>query len=344
MLSNKSIKGDSIDFIRFNKYLKSQKFENRNDFFWINNEAFSAENKRKIYSIINSYIPKNNKSFNLTEKSKVINHKNFLKSDSTQSNLKYLVGFFQFWNVIKYYYPHLKSIDKNWDNVLNDNLPSFLTVNNDNNFKMELMSLTTILRDSHVFVKQKNKKDNNLRHPLGFKAIENKIVLFSILNDVVTIKGALLTKINEISVDSAFQTFLKYHSESNSRIAFFNFSRSLPTLLNDSVSLTFNDSIKVSSKKIKDEKINLDDYYKELIISKDISEKIGFINASEIGYFEFGRAIKKLKHKEFIIFDCRGYASLAVLRYGYLLNGKPKSVASYYYPFFKFRLFYLWTG
>jgi carboxyl-terminal processing protease len=309
---------------------------------WLKTSWINIDIRKKLLDLQNDIPNKKHPTFDLSEKKMVVNH---LASHTIENQeldkYHYLLGFFQLWNIVEYFYPYKDLFeDYKWDEILYNEIPNLIYTKSRVQYINALKHLTTYLKDSHSFVKDLKTRDSYTRHALGFSLVENKVVLFGILNDSLKKiykikKGDALTHINRQPIDSVLKVYSSLHSHSNNVISKYYFSRQLSFWLSDTTIFTFNDTINIISKKITYNKIDLSDYYNKIVIDKEIDEQIGYINTSEISYFKFGRILRKFRNKPFIIFDCRGYASLAVLRYGKLLGGGPKDVAKFNYPYYK---------
>ena len=71
----------------------------------------------------------------------------------------------------------------------------------------------------------------------------------------------------------------------------------------DSVCFTFNDTINVYSKKMSRDKMNRISLYKAPEVVRDLDARVGYINTSNISFSKLGKAMRKFKKKEYIIFD-----------------------------------------
>ena len=334
-----------LDYDKIQKKYKIDKLEKRISFDWIEDNLITIENQKKIKNIISSFEMKKNVAFELGEKKKTIDHKELFKFDSLSlSNNHYFLGFLQCWNLVEYFFPHKNLMDNKWDEILKKDILSFTTIQNRGDYIKKIKQLSSNLDDSHVSVvdlKQKGKA--NRWHPLNFICVEDKVVLYNLFSDSLkntpSIKrGDILTHVQGIPIDSLFRNYLKKTSNSNLKAAKDQFTSSFhypPKDLPDSVCFTFNDSLNVYSKKLTIDKMNRLTSYKEPKVIKDLDAKVGYINTTNIGFSQFGMAMRKFKNKEFIIFDCRGYADLGVLRYGVLLGGKPKYVSMFDYPYYR---------
>jgi C-terminal processing protease CtpA/Prc len=61
-----------------------------------------------------------------------------------------LLSLFRYWNLIYYFYVYKNYIDENWDNVLYETIPRFLSATTEKNYHEEIAILTNKLKDTHT--------------------------------------------------------------------------------------------------------------------------------------------------------------------------------------------------
>ena len=338
-----------IDYDKIQKKYKIGKLEKRISFDWIDDKLLNFDNQKKIKNIISSFEMKKNVAFELGQKKKTIGHKEIFSFDSTSlTKHHYFLGFLQCWNLIEYFFPYKNLMDNKWDDVMQRDILSFTNLQNREEYIQKMKQLSSNLNDSHVFMEKILPPTKSPKwHPLNFAALENKVVFYDYLSDSLknissVKKGDILTHVQGIPIDSLFKKYLKNTSNSNLKGAKYQFTASLNASdMPDSVCFTFNDTVNVYSKKMSRDKMNRISLYKAPEVIRDLDSRVGYINTSNIGFSKFGKAMRKFKKKEYIIFDCRGYADLGVLRYGVLLGGKPKDISKLDYPFYRLPGHYL---
>ncbi len=87
---------------------------------------------------------------NETSKNVILTNEKRYKNISFPNKEYQLLTLFKYWNVIKYFYPYKKLMDKNWDKILGEYLPKFYYCSNENQFHKLVSQLTTELSDTHV--------------------------------------------------------------------------------------------------------------------------------------------------------------------------------------------------
>jgi hypothetical protein len=61
-----------------------------------------------------------------------------------------LIALFRYWNIIEYWFPYSDMISADWDEVLHDFIPRFLTAEEEHQYILELMALIAHVRDGHA--------------------------------------------------------------------------------------------------------------------------------------------------------------------------------------------------
>ncbi|SFE40128.1 S41 family peptidase [Spirosoma endophyticum] len=68
-----------------------------------------------------------------------------------------LLTLFRYWNVVHYFFPYKYAIDKNWHDVLMDQIPVFQQANSEQAYQLALYRMVAQIQDSHGFVSNTNK-------------------------------------------------------------------------------------------------------------------------------------------------------------------------------------------
>ncbi len=61
-----------------------------------------------------------------------------------------LLGFFDYWNIINYFYVYKNYIDDSWDRVLHESIQRFMLADSPKKYHMEIRRLTNRLKDTHA--------------------------------------------------------------------------------------------------------------------------------------------------------------------------------------------------
>lgn len=68
-----------------------------------------------------------------------------------------LLALFRYWNVVHYFFPYKYAIDKNWHDVLMDQIPVFQQATSEQAYQLALYRMVAQIQDSHGFVSNTNK-------------------------------------------------------------------------------------------------------------------------------------------------------------------------------------------
>jgi hypothetical protein len=250
-----------------------------------------------------------------------------------------LLVLFRYWNIIEYYYPYRYSI-ADWDKVLKDFIPKFLSVKNRLELLLNLQLLITCIKDGHAMISRL--EDNTLMRqhfgdkviPVIIEKIQDKYFIVDYMDSLAgretkLRKGDEILKIYNIPIDSLIQSKLPYICGSNmsSRInealvailttfvkeAHITYCRGrdtttilVKTSLHDSVNYRLYDEKKYSS---------IPNPY---FLQKDV----GYLSLKDLTDSEVVAAIVKFQDTKAIIIDLRYYPhkSRVILYTKYLID------------------------
>lgn len=135
-----------------------------------------------------------------------------------------LLGLFRYWNIIEYFYPYKDIIGEDWNAVLTEMIPKFLSGHDKQSYVLSVAELTTRIHDSHVWLSD---PEQLVRMHLGAKApavefsnIGGKIVISAIAadnkNDAASLQlGDVVLSMDGISIEDRINNCKKYLSLSN---------------------------------------------------------------------------------------------------------------------------------
>tara|TARA_B110000902_G_scaffold255037_1_gene319843 strand:+ start:214 stop:1956 length:1743 start_codon:yes stop_codon:yes gene_type:complete len=125
---------------------------------WFNNTTYlSKEIKEELLKIKQNNISYGDQHYvktTITGNLEFTNEKEYSEESILNSEIR-ILGLFRYWNVINYFYPYKYDLDKNWDNILYEYIPRFITCNNELDYNYLFAKLTTEIDDSHVKIKSK---------------------------------------------------------------------------------------------------------------------------------------------------------------------------------------------
>ncbi len=313
------------------------------DFSWIRqNLLLTEENKRLFEQLINSH--KKVSNTNIGHK-RIYIHNEHIGLESISQNEEYILGLMKFWNVMNYFFPYKKLMNKNWDEVLKDEISEFHLIDSYNKYDALIKRLSATLGDSHVHIEDKNRDDYDVwKLPLRIVIAEEQMIIKSVdnsLSKLYDIKtGDIIEMLDGKNYNSLWQEYSQQVSFSTHQAGIqffsvylwhkFNYCDSIVVADINSNGIIHQESLKT---------IKLDDFrkyvpWKESVGSyKIIEEHIGYIKYDNMSYSNLGKAIRSLRNKEYLILDCRGYnSSIANLRLIHFMGNSKIHFAKNYKP------------
>lgn len=240
-----------------------------------------------------------------------IDYKGF---DWQDENLR-LLSLFRYWNIIEYFFPYKYQTDTDWDEVLNNMIPKFLSPATETDFQLAMLELVVSIDDSHAYFSTDQTEVFFGRYwiPVIFKLIDDKAVVTGFNDDSLAriddLKvGDVITKINDKDVGAIFREREKYIRGSNiSRKKYMAFN-SIFNGSSDSANIEYVRDGKVISKSISRY------LYKDLNIKRSESDSykildgnIGYVNTGAVNANDIPNIMTAFKDTRAIIFDIRIY-------------------------------------
>jgi C-terminal processing protease CtpA/Prc len=175
----------SLGKIQSGSFKSNSKVKMKPDLSWLNKNSFSDSLVNKLNEIKNALRPEENYYVSLT---KGVGNPIF-KNENSYFDYSYnfkdqgynLLSLFRYWNIIQYYYPYRNLISKDWESILSDYMPKFITVFNELDYKLCVLSMISEIHDTHANI---SKDDNTIekyygynRGPYELKFIQDKAVV-----------------------------------------------------------------------------------------------------------------------------------------------------------------------
>lgn len=133
-----------------------------------------------------------------------------------------LLALFRYWNFIEYFFPYKYLIDENWDDVLVEMIPRFLTARSEFDYHLAMLELVVKLDDSHAGL------DTPLLQgyfgqkyiPVVHAPVGDRIVVTGIFNDSLAklndlAVGDIIRAANDIPVKEIIKGMAKYFQGGN---------------------------------------------------------------------------------------------------------------------------------
>ncbi|MBB4806165.1 C-terminal processing protease CtpA/Prc [Chryseobacterium defluvii] len=242
-----------------------------------------------------------------------------------------LLELFRYWNYVEYFFPYKYETDQNWNDVLQEMIPKFNAISNDEGYHLTLAELVTKTDDSHAYLFSPLISFNQYgrrKIPVEYGYAEGKLIVTKINSnkfheETLLEPGDIIYDVNGKTIPQMVNSFGKYIPASNSwgKIKkvrnLFLFSNS------DSITIRIerdgrNMALTVKTYLLKDiiyEKPATAEKWKFL----DEAKKTGYVNMGIIERKDLDEMYRNLRTTEAIIFDLRNYPKQTILPLSRLL-------------------------
>jgi C-terminal processing protease CtpA/Prc len=220
---------DWIEKLGSFKEKKNQKSEKdiiiNPDLDWITGLNLEDSLSSKLTEIINAKRPIEQHYVSLAEyvENPVFNEEPY-NSMSFDNDGYRLLTLYRYWNIIEYFFPYKNLIEEDWDDVLQEFIPKYISASNEIDYKLTTLELIGRVHDTHANIWM---EDATLEQfwgvnsaPLKLSFVENKPVVTGYYdeefgNKTGLINGDVITKIHNQPVEDIIQEKLKYIPASN---------------------------------------------------------------------------------------------------------------------------------
>lgn len=312
------------------------------DLSWINNQnIFSQDVIQKLNFIQNNRNLGENHYFEVKTRKVDFRNENSYGSKFISKRIN-LLELFRYWNYIEYFFPYKYQTDKNWNDVLTEMIPKFLSANTDENYHFTLEELVTKTDDSHAYLYSKLIYSNyyGKKVPVEYSYAEGKLVVTKINSNTFHEEnllkvGDVIYDIDGLTIPQKVNIFGKYIPASNSWGKIRNVKHLFLRTNKDSMNLKVERdgnsiALQVKTYFLKDviyEKPIQPEKWKFL----DAERKIGYVNMGIIEKTDIDEMFKNLKLTESIIFDLRNYPKMTILPLSTILL--PENTVYYQFNF-----------
>ncbi|KFF18020.1 S41 family peptidase [Chryseobacterium sp. JM1] len=289
------------------------------DLNWMNDQhLFTEKVSRQLSFIQNNRNLGSNHYIGNGGKKVYFKNENSYGSKFTSKQIS-LLELFRYWNLVEYFFPYKYLTDQNWNDVLTEMIPKFLSVNNEESYHLTLAELVTKVDDSHAFLYSPLINANlygRRKVPVEYMYAEGKLVVTKILTTKLSEqtplkKGDVIYDVNGRTIPQMVNSLGKYVPTSNSWGKITKVKNLLLFSNNDSVTVKIeregqNLSLSIKTYLLKDivwEKPSAIQKWKFL----DADQKIGYVNMGIIEKSDLDDMYRELKSAKSIIFDLRNY-------------------------------------
>jgi len=241
-------------------------------------------------------------------------------SDLILPNESYrILALFRYWNVINYYYPYFFQLDKNWDNVLLEQIPRFINVSSDYEYFRKIQELSAQINDGHgmVYSSRYNYFAKMRIIPIKVNTFNDKAYITGFLNDSICKtariqKGDVIKKIDNFETSLLRAHIARYMPASNNTYLNYKIDQWLPLVKKDTILLEVqrNDSIfQIKIPALNNTKKLTQRPDKKYVQIKWtlLSDSVGYINMGVLNQMDVIPAYKKIRNTKYLIIDSRNY-------------------------------------
>lgn len=135
-----------------------------------------------------------------------------------------LLALYRYWNMIHYFFPYKHLMDKDWNTVLGEYIPLFLSAKDELEYEFAAIQLIGDIQDTHANIWEGAGKIDKWKGvnypPVHVRFIEDQLVVTDFYNDehwgnIGFEIGDVITKINDVPVTVLVEERAKYYPASN---------------------------------------------------------------------------------------------------------------------------------
>jgi C-terminal processing protease CtpA/Prc len=299
------------------------------DLAWIEDSNLSSSLKEKL-----KYIKQNRhqgEHYYIAMASQVGNPK--FKNEDSYLNMPYpdagfrLLALYKYWNMIHYFFPYKKLMDKDWNKVLKEYIPKFINAKTELEYEFAAVQLIGDIQDTHANLWGGNNAINKWKGenyaPVHVRFIENKLVVTDYYNPELQEKtglkvGDVITKIDGENVEDIVQRKLPFYPASNYPTQLRNLSGDILRSNSESISINYLRDKKEYAADLQlyaRTKLNIYRWYRrddQGKCFKMLEDNIGYITLKNIKQEDVKKIKEQFKDTKGIIVDIRNYPSAFV--------------------------------
>jgi len=237
---------------------------------------------------------------------------------------------YKYWNMMQYFFPYKYLTDKNWDDVLREYIPMFITAGNRLEYELATLQLIGEINDTHAYLSGKARIEESRGSnyaPFQVRFIEGKLVVTLYYNPELKEPsgleiGDIITHINGESVESIVEHLKKYYPASNEAAKLREMSFDLLCSLQNTLTINYISMGHAGQKEIhlyNRRLLNIhnrgDGWYR---VDKNencyrlIDENIGYVTLASIKEEDVSKIRSTFRNTKGIIIDIRNYPNTFV--------------------------------
>ncbi len=223
-----------------------------------------------------------------------------------------ILGLFEYWNFVEYFFAYKHLMSKKWENVLMNNISIFLENKNKEQFYGTIAKMSHYLEDGHAWVVpiEVNKfNSDTLCFPFLIKHIKSRsiIVFVDTTHNKTVYIGDEILSIDGKKISFLKDSILQYISYANietgtsnaiNRILFFQKND-----FHEVAVLRGKDTLYIRIRTIERNKIN----YGNSLYYKFLTKDIGYLNLSLLSNEQIQKAMKEFENTKGIVINIRNY-------------------------------------
>jgi len=302
-----------------NAYLKP-------DLSWIKNSNMNSDLKKKIEEI---YANRHQGDHYYIRMASRVGNPEFL-NENAYSNVFYpdagfrLLALYRYWNMIQYFFPYKYQTDKNWDDVLKEYIPVFISAKNELEYELAAIQVIGEVNDTHANLSGGGNaiaaSRGNRFAPFRVSFIEGQLVVTDYYNwDLKGTAGLeigdIITHINGEKIEAIVENLKKYYPASNEAVRLAVISFDLLRSNSSTIDITYYSSDLSIQKELTlyaSDTLNMYGLYKVDRNEKSyklLDRNIGYITLATIKNEDIQEIRKSFLKTKGLIIDIRNYPS-----------------------------------
>jgi C-terminal processing protease CtpA/Prc len=215
------------------------------------------------------------------------------------------------WNIFKHFFPYQKEVKVEWDKILNEGIKDAFNDTSITEHKLTLEKFTESFDDAHIAIyHSKLKEDRYHAVPVTFRWVGNQLVVKDILkgHDSKLKKGDIITEINNVATNMAFDSISQYISGSKQLKRWRSLKKICTGKENSSLQLkTKNGTVENLKRVVKYDKFK--DFFEreETLKFKKVDNTIFYINLEKLNAQIIDSLVPTINEHKGLIIDLRGY-------------------------------------
>jgi len=295
---------------------------------WIKNDVESSLLKEKLNFI---YENRNKGKHHYIKMAKGVGNPEF-QNEEAYSNVPYpdagfrLLSVYRYWNMIHYFFPYKNLIDKDWNEVLKEYIPVFISAKDELEYEMAALQMIGDIQDTHANLWKGNNKlvewKGNYFAPVHLRFIEDKLVVTDYYNPEFKSEtgleiGDVISKIDGKRIEDIVDELSKYYPASNQAARLREMAADLLRSNKQEVEVEYLNNGKLATKTIKlypRQRLNIYRWYKknEDRCYKLLENNIGYVSLMSIKEEDIDNIKHDFKDTKGIVIDIRNYPSTFV--------------------------------